>query len=302
MSLVIVGDVHIKSHPLYLNAQIKFLDWLLENHKNDTIIQTGDFFNNSSIHHDIMYQIVSILSNFKDFRIIEGNHDKSFRLGSILKNLKHHSNITVYEDIAEIEIDNHKCLMLPYKYNMSDYEELTGEYDFIFCHFTPREESFGGEFINIDKLKGKKIYGHIHIQKDYPDALIIGTPLITRNGEQNNPIIEIDKQGNINKIEVPKFFDIQTITYGEKIENFDYLYNITGAPSTKSVYDLYPMINIRSAGIQVVFSSDEDQEIMLNKLDNDLSKLYSLFCKERDIDKEYESEGLTAINECVEGV
>jgi len=293
-----VGDLHIKESILYRNATFKFLNWLLEKYKNETIIQLGDLFNSSSINHDIVNDTLNILKQFKDFRIISGNHDQSKRMSNILKSFNHQENITVYEKETEVEIENKKCLMLPYQYDTKYYSELTGTYDFIFTHITPKEESFGGEYTDISKLNGKKIYGHIHLKRDYPDAYIIGVPVITRNLEMNNPIIEITKDNQIKEIATPIFFNIVDLEYGQEMSNKDWLYNIKQAPSVKSVYEKYPAINIRDDGIEILYKSNGN-EISLNSLENDLKFLFKTFCEEKEIEKVYQQEGITVLNECV---
>jgi len=294
MSLIVIGDLHIKNKALYFRAQKKFLNWLLDNYKSSTILQLGDLWDTSSPHNSIEAEIIGILKQFDDFRIIQGNHDISKIKGSALTHLQHHSNITVYDDITEIEVDGYKCLILPYQYNMEHYKELTGEYDYIFCHFTNPENQFADEGIEL-KVKGFQIYGHTHTYAQYDNKLIVGVPIITRNLEKNNCIIKI-KNGKIDFIDVPVFFDIVDLKYGDKIENFDYLYNIYDAPSIKSVYELYPMINIRNNGIKVIYASRDDKEIELNKMSDDLISLYKLFFVEQEIDFAIQTEGQEALS------
>lgn len=294
MSIICVGDLHIRSSEIYYRAQKKFLNWLLENYKDNTIIQLGDLWDTSSPRNDIEDEIIGILKQFKDFRILTGNHDQSKIKGNSLLHLRHHENITVYDDVTEVTIGKYRCLMLPYKYDMSEYKDIRNGSDYIFCHFTNPEDQFADEGIEL-KLQGFQIYGHTHTFAQYDNKLVLGCPVITRNGEKNNSIIEINN-GGITFITPPVFFDIQTISYGDKIENFDYLYNVISAPSVKSVYELYPMLNIRSSGIQVVYASKDDKEIQLNKMGDDLNSLYKLFCIEKEIDVAFQTEGIDALS------
>jgi len=295
--MIVVGDLHIKENFLYKNASFKFLNWLLENYKNETIIQLGDLFDSSSINHTIVSDVLFILKQFKEVYLLTGNHDQSRRMNNILKHFNHQNNITIFEKEYEIKIEDHKCLMLPYQNNMDHYSELTGDFDFIFTHIMPKEESFGGEYTDISKLNGKKIYGHIHLKRDYPDAYILGVPVITRNLEMNNPIIEITNDKQIKEIMPPVFFNIVDLEYGKEILNKDWLYNIKKAPSIKSVYETYPAYNIREDGIEILYESD-GKEINLSGLENDLKFLYKSFCDEKEIEKIYVQEGLTVLNEC----
>jgi hypothetical protein len=292
--MIVIGDLHIKEHPLYKKAVLSFLGWLYDNYKDETIIQLGDFFDSSSINHSLMLEVANILKNFNELHILTGNHDQSRRMNNILKNFNNYDNIFIYEDKATYMIDRQSCLFLPYKYNMSDYEEIEGEWDFIFPHFTPKQESFGKEFIDISKIKGQKVYGHIHNYAVYDDAFILGVPVITRNGESNNPILSIVEK-KITEIHPPIFFQIQNLSYGQPIENFDWLYNIINAPSIKSVYEMYPSINIREGGVSVLYTNSDDKELTFNNIDTNLKTLFMDYCREKEIETIYQNEGLQAL-------
>lgn len=296
MSVIIVGDIHAKEKLIYKQAQLKFLDWLHDNYKDDIIVQLGDFFDSSSINHGVVEEFIGIVKKFKEFHIISGNHDQSKRMNNILKSMKHQSNIYIYESDAEIKLENNRCLMLPYQSDCKYYEDLDGEYDFIFTHTTPKEAAFGGDFIDLSKLKGELVYGHIHVKA--PN--ILGVPIITRNGEKNNPILKIKEDGSTEEIIPPVFFDIIDLEFGEEIPNKDYLYNIKNAPSVKSVYDKYPIFNVRDEGITILYKNDDENNIVLNKSENDLPKLYKTFCEEKEIEAAFIKEGVTSLNECIE--
>ena len=299
--MIIVGDLHIKEHHLYRKATMSFLKWLLEHYKDEIIIQLGDLFDSSSINHNIVDETLFILKQFKDFRIISGNHDQSKRMSNILKSLNHFDNIIIYEKDTEVTIEDKKCLMLPHQHSHKYYEDLEGSYNFIFPHVMPKEESFGGEFTDLSKLQGMKIYGHIHTKAIYNNGQMIipGVPVITRNGECNNPILKINLDSSIEEIEVPVFFNIVDIEYGTEIVNKDWLYNIKNAPSVKSVYDMYPEINIRSSGISINYLNEDKESVVLNSTDNDLKALFSDFAKEKEIEDHILKEGITALNESI---
>jgi DNA repair exonuclease SbcCD nuclease subunit len=296
--MIVVGDLHLKSKEIYWSAQKKFLNWLQENYNNEIILFLGDIFDSSSP----MWEVYCYFKEFLTKRlnktfILVGNHDISRVKGCSLTALNLMQDVFVFEKETDIKIEDYKCLMLPYQNNMDHYSELTGNYDFIFTHIMPKEESFGGEYTDISKLIGKKIYGHIHLKRDYPDAYILGVPVISRNLETNNPIIEITSDKQIKEIVPPVFFNIVDLEYGKEISNKDWFYNIKKAPSIKSVYETYPAYNIREDGIEILYESD-GKEINLSGLENDLKFLYKSFCDEKEIEKIYVQEGLTILNEC----
>jgi len=300
--MIVVGDLHVKEKLIYKQAQLKFMNWLLDNYKDEVIIQLGDFFDSSSINHSVVEEFMNIVKQFKEFHILSGNHDQSKRMNNILKVMKHLPNVHVYEIDTEIIIENHKCLMLPYQSDCKYYEELKDSYNFIFTHTTPEEESFGGDFINLSKLQGMKLYGHIHTKAIYNNYQmnILGVPILTRNGEKNNPIIDIKEDSSLEEIMPPTFFDIVDIEFGEEIINKDYLYNIKNAPSVKSVYDRYPIFNVRDEGITILYKNNDENTVVLNKSENDLPKLFKTFCDEKDIEPAFIKEGITNLNECIE--
>ena len=180
---------------------------------------------------------------------------------------------------------------------MSAYKDLQGDYDYIFCHFTNPEDQFADEGIEL-KVKGYQIYGHTHTHAKYDTKIVLGVPIVTRNGEKNNPVMKIKESGRVEWITYPVFFDILTIKYGEEMSNKDYLYNIIEAPSYKSVYDCYPTINIRDEGIKLVYAIKEESEVVLKTGGNDLQKMYKLFCNEKEIEDAFLSEGISAISNC----
>jgi len=298
-NIIIVGDLQLKESTLYKKAVLSFLEWLYENYNDNIIIQLGDFFNAASINHNTVDDAFSIVKKFNQFHILTGNHDKNRRMDNILKSWNHFDNIFVYEKETEINLNDFNCLMLPHQFNMDHYSELTGDYDFIFPHTSPKEESFGKKFVDLSKLNGKKIYGHIHIKNYYPESnsYIIGVPVISRFGEKNNPIVEILPGGKMKEIVPPVFFDILDLEYGQEITNKNFLYNIKNAPSHKSVYETYPAVNIRDAGITVLYKAEEKECVLLNELGKDLKDLYMTFCKEKEIDDIFLIEGCNDISE-----
>jgi hypothetical protein len=262
MSFILIGDIHCKEKQPFKNASIDFLNWILQNFKNDIIIQGGDFFDSSSHHHKYIDEILQILSQFKDFRIINGNHDQSQRLGSILLPFRQHKNITIYDEVSEINVDGINILILPYRHNYKEYESIEIEdykFDYSISHITPIQEQFSNEGIELKfKVNVAHLYNHIHRYREFIDnygnaSLITGSIMDTRYGEQDweKNIYRIHKN-NYEKINVPFFFTHETLNYGDIPTNKTNILNIINAPSKKLVYEMYKDYFIRDNGIELL--------------------------------------------------
>jgi predicted phosphodiesterase len=290
MSMICVGDLHLKKTEPYFSAQKQFLNWLNENYSDITLVLIGDIFD-SAPHHDLLYEFKSFLKkrNSSTF-IIQGNHDFSYKSGLYLKSFDLMDNVFVYFEPTEVFIDKYKCLMLPHKSGdmKTEYESLKGNFDFVFSHITHYKEAFGDEGIDLQIKAKKYLYGHTHTKATHNDHIICGVPIITRNGEFNNPIYEIESNGHIMEIEVPIFLDIQTINYdtNEKILNKSFIYNIKNAPSVKNVYEKFRGYYIRHEGIELK-QTLIDSEVKFDFDANDLLKYFKLFVNEKNIGKEH---------------
>ena len=268
---IIISDLHAKTTEPYRTAVLTFLDWVYKEYPNEIIIQLGDIFDSSSTHHFLEDQIIKKLLRFKEVHLIGGNHTQSKKLGDALTPLSNYDNIHIYSEVTKVEIENKKCLILPFIYaNMKEkYEQLEGEYDYIFTHFETSETAFG-EGVDPTKLKGTFLLGHAHIQKDYFDKSgnqhhVLGVPTCTRHGEQNqvHRIAEI-KDDKVSFIEVPQYFTFRDVEYGDMIEEewMNDIINIKNAPSIHSVHEKYKGVHIRETGITLKeFEGDTDDEV-----------------------------------------
>jgi len=262
MSIIYVGDIHGREKNPFKKASIDFLTWLYENHKEDTIIQGGDLFDASSHHHSFINEIVKVLKKFKDFRVVTGNHDQSRRLGSILKPLQNYNNITIYEEETDVEIEGIHFKILPYITSFKNYgsieTEEDKEIDYSLSHFTPIQEAWGDEGVELKfKVKVAHIFSHIHRHREFKDrfdnqVLISGAAINTRFGEQDweKNIFKIEKT-EYTKIPVPQTFTYETIEFGEEPESKNNILNIKNAPSYKDVYDRYNNYFVRETGVEL---------------------------------------------------
>lgn len=289
--MIVVSDLHLKyKKEPYSSSQEKFLNWLNENYYNDPMIFLGDVFDASphmKTYH--LFQNFLLNRNGKTF-ILNGNHDSSKVKGSSVLAFDF-ENVYTYLSEDVVEIDGMKCLMLPYKYNYKEYEELEGEYDYIFTHVTPTQVQFSNEGINFFKLKGTFIHGHTHIPTEFTDIVgnkhyVLGVPIPTRHLEDvNHKIVNITKEG-IEFIEAPFYFKYETIQYGEFPENKTNMYNIIDAPSRKMVYEKYKDYHIRKSGIKLLRNEMTSEVVQKEFEGGSILDKFKIFAKERGLSEE----------------
>jgi hypothetical protein len=257
--IIFVGDLHCKEESPYRESCISFLNWLYDNYGDATILHGGDLFDSSSHHHDLVHEVVTIVSKFKDFRIITGNHDRSGRLGNIIKPFSNYKNITVYEKKEEVSIEGIDFLILPYrKADLPEYSSIEGVWDYSLSHITPIQEAFGDEGTELRfKARVAHVFAHIHRYRKYVDnfgnnCLIAGSVVNTRYGEQDweKNIYVIQKHEYI-RVPVPQTFTYETIEFGSFPINPSNILNIVNAPDKNSVFNVYKNYHIRESGIEI---------------------------------------------------
>jgi hypothetical protein len=300
--IIYIGDLQAKEQEPYKSACINVLKYLLKHHKDDIVIQGGDFFNSSRHSHDFVDEIAEILLQFKDFRIIPGNHDQSYALGNILKSLGRHNNITIYHGIEKININGIDFQIIPYQYgNLKEKcEKITEDCDYSLSHLTPIQEAFSNEGVEFKfKAKVAHVYAHIHRYREFVDnfgnkCLIAGVVSTSRFGEQEweNNIYELRKDKFI-KIPLPKFMDIVTIQYGEEIADKNILYNVENAPDMSSVYEKYKGFYIRREG--VTYAKTDDSCQIDFSLDNNLGSTWQEFSNTEKMESSIVNEGVKQI-------
>ncbi|HQJ76406.1 MAG TPA: metallophosphoesterase [Bacteroidota bacterium] len=290
--IIVIGDIHAKSKEPFRSSILKFFDWIKNTYSTDvTLIQLGDLFDTSSPHNEVEFEIIEKIKKFKQVFLITGNHDTSKRQGNTLLPIAHHSNITVLYDLCEKEIENMKCLFLPYLYSdmKEKYEALEGKYDYIFTHITPLECAFGDEGIDL-KLNGVYIHGHIHIQQDFFDKYnnqhyVLGVPIPTRHGEQDQKFrIMLIENKKSQMVEVPQYFTYETVKYGDEPKDPRNILNIIDAPSVQSVFEKYEKYYIREEGIQLLQLTNSETSEKEEFGDKSLKERFITFANENNID------------------
>ena len=258
--ILVIGDMHLKNKEPYFTAQKEFLNWVDEKYPKHELLFLGDVFDTSSPAWNVFETFKSFISNRKgNVHILEGNHDKSAQKGSAVQNLQIGiDNVYVYTERQEIVIDGKKCLVCPYTYDKSIYEDFSWNGDYCFLHLTNKEDAFGDEWVNTEGIKATQIFGHTHTFREVnKNKIVLGVPVPTRNLEINNNIIEITDSG-YSYIKHPEYFNFEDIKYGDFPDNKNNILNIKDAPSIMSVYDMYKDYYVRYEGI--TFITDEEKD------------------------------------------
>lgn len=290
--MIYATDLHLKNNSGFFQAQQKFLNYLNKMYSEEILVLGGDIFDVVYPHWYVYRFFVSFLENRNNRTYINvGNHEFSKVRKSPLLGLATIENVCVIFNESEIEIEGMNCLFLPHQYNMKHYENLEGEYSKIFCHFTPEKFSFGKEYINIDKLKGDKIYGHIHdrfIDKE-KQLYLSGVHYPTRKGETSNPIFRITKENGIEDIQVPEFLRIEEIDFNIPLlpENKDNLYIINNCPNKQLAEDKFRDYYIYDINFKVKNKEDYEED----NVDNDFNKMntkqkFDFFSKEQNYNQD----------------
>lgn len=299
MSIYVIGDLHIKPSEPHLKAVRKLFDFLnVVVTKDDSIIQLGDFFDSSSVHHSLVYDLIDRTKKIgKHWYILRGNHDQSVIRGNILLPFDHFDHISIFETPEYLEIEGKLCYMLPYMKNAKEQiENISWTGDYAFFHLTnPEDEFVSGEGINTDNIEAFQVFGHTHIHKKYKTSrgyhkVVLGTPLCTRQGEQNNSILKISDT-KIEYLDHGITFAYEDIDYGSFPVSKDNIINVKKAPSVKSVYDMYKDYYIREEGIELLIDETIGEETFSFHAGN-IKESFVSYSKEKSIRDELVKKGL----------
>jgi hypothetical protein len=289
--MIILGDLQIQKRDAHLYGMRSFFKWLIENFKNETIIQVGDWWECTCTHNDIEDEFDGYACQLKELHILSGNHDKNGRNGNALSRLRHHKNIIVYKEPTEMRIDGFKCLMLPFdKKAKEKYTDISFTGDYAFIHDEPIEVSYNNTGLSLPKVNATQIYGHIHLKNILSDRkIILGVVIPNKSNEINNPIMQINKNG-ISYIDHPIWFEYQNINYGEFPENKNNILNIKNIPSYQSMYELYKGYHIRKKGCTLLRTDNEGTTDNLNFEVGDVVEKFNKYSTDKKLPKE--------INDC----
>ena len=303
--MICISDLHVKNKEPFLSSIKSFLKEVADTYPNEEVVQLGDLYDNSSPHSEIEADIVALLKRFKKLHIITGNHDVSKRSGNALLHLNHHDNIVVYTEKTEVEIEGHKCLMVPWVYNSKEvYTDLSWKGDFAFLHITNEEDAFGDEGIKTDNVKAVQIFGHTHTKRTVDNnttiKYITGVNIPTRNLEISNPYLQIKSDKTLEFIKTKIYFEYETVDYPELPKNKNNILNVKKAPSYEAVYEVYKDYNVRHEGIEITYTTntlDEEDSLFEN---GSLLQKFNIYAKDDGVPKELVDVAIKYISEFVD--
>jgi len=254
--------------------------------------------------YEMFYEFLSKRKN-KTY-ILKGNHDISSNKGFCLSSISHgHKGVFVYEEKAEVEIEGIKCLMLPWIHNYKEeYEQIKWKGDYCFLHVTNSEDAFGSEGVELKDIDAIQIYGHTHTRRLVNDRKIVqGVPLATRNKEVVNPLIKIIDNNTYEFVDMPIYFEFQTLEYQQLPENKNNILNIINAPSSKAVYETYKGYYVRDEGIELLRTENEQTLSEMKQVFEGMNLVNSFVEYEKEethLKKEIYDEAISRLNRVIE--
>lgn len=263
--MIVIGDVHLRDNEIKKLQAEAFFTWIKEQEflkKEQIIVFLGDLFEVAYPSVDLVVYYLQLFKDWKDktIYILEGNHDCNLETNA-LDFFKTLDNVIVIKDAQEIEIEGKKCFCLPhYDHEGTDkepmivaYSKLEGTYDYIFAHVLDETQNFGNSknFCDLTKLKGKKLFGHVHSPTVQKDGTYLGS--VTKNSsteKDDQKLLAVIDESGLNFVNVPSFMEYETVKYGEDPTHKDTLVylNVLEAPSkfeAKNYYETkFPNVKI----------------------------------------------------------
>lgn len=264
--LIVFGDDHIRQEEPFYSAKKAFFEWALDqewNNSDNIMLHVGDLFH-KNLPTPKEYDLASwFLHNCQFDRIIlipgNGIHEFSRAKRSYaIDALDSIDRVSIYHRPDIVKLEKLQIMLLPWipnNYyddipNMKEYYENElpfefddMEFDYIFGHF---DMGMFADGINMDKWKGKKRMGHIHI----PDEQYVGANTIGRKDEKGKTFYlnSIDlSTGEETKIKIPRFMDYVDRTYPEMpTDDWYRIYDIYDAPSEEVVREKYAGMHIHT--------------------------------------------------------
>jgi len=273
MKIFFEGDLQIyKSFSEYQSESARFeatklyIEWVLNNPKlnNKEVIyfSLGDFFENSLPSPEEYNLGLHYLSNgeWKEKYLLAGNHDynrikDSYSIDpfSKLPNTTLIKKPGVMTNFGDLRV-----LTLPYYYDhiftdlksmKEEYENMSGEYDLVVTHIQDESQEFGDRgSIDISKLKGNRIQGHIHAVENNLSGYV-NSPIPCTKGEvlDKRYCFLYDTETKwIEKIEIPNFLGYEEVIYPNELKEptSPYtLYTIKDYVDKASTIDFYKSKN-----------------------------------------------------------
>lgn len=295
MGIVILGDIHFTSRKKYFtDVCYYFLDWYLNwptNNNNNSLILAGDLVDshvNGGIVIDLLEKFINY-SRFKEIHIVVGNHDKKKQDGIdqlAYEFYRNKSNVHIYEELTEVNIEGKKVLMLPYylgnnKYGepmnvaySSLYKTHRGPYDLVVGHFAGEDASFQGAvdcISNLDKLNTRRLcLGHIHTREANPNVYIGSIYAGRKNENDLSRAAWVLENDEWREEPLPLLTEFITFAYPNPL------------PKSEAVFPIYTILNCNSESI----ARKKYGDINIRGV---ISSSYEIFTNKKDLDFEFES-------------
>lgn len=207
-----ISDIHAgaRSSSLeWLNIQMEyFYNFFIPNLKkykkeNDVLFVLGDLFDNRQVVNILVlnkfFKLFEDISKILDVHIIVGNHDiyeKNSNEVTPLESFKYIPNIYVYKEPIVLNINNKKCLLMPWRRDSEHEIETLDNFsniDYLFCHSEVKGVKLNAKSVemhgnDIETFKSyKRIYsGHIHYSQKRRNFRFVGNPYEMTRSDMNN--------------------------------------------------------------------------------------------------------------------
>lgn len=295
--LMVCSDLHFKRFPNspYNKGLDKLLRYFLEKYADYVWVFTGDFFDDDVMHYGVITHAVKLLDmHDKPKYIVTGNHELG-NYGNILAPLRY-SKINIEYEHKIRTVGDYKVQFFPYLPKVRDmkiYENCEDESDITISHFALPGQNFG----NLDEIKLKckakicHINGHIHLpfQSSIDDQIYLtpGVPQCTRNLEQHHkPQIVRIEDGKYNMDDLPVYFTIEDLKFGEKPKYENSIINVIDAPSMDVVRMEYKDFNVREEGVKLKRTEIDVKSKVENVLHKDIDIKWITWATENKKSKE----------------
>lgn len=263
--VVVLGDIHFRDDKEYwILVCEEFLKWFKnwdKNNSNNVLVLVGDLVEDKLLSGKVADFLCRFIdySKFKDIYICVGNHDRKEYHGNYQLSYefyKNYSNIHIYEEAIEVNIEGLKTLFLPYYQgvnksgkpmnefysNIYSNGEFSNNYDLMIGHFSSDDKAyFGGNdcISNLDKLNAKKkILGHIHTRGVEEDTIYIGSVFAGKKSENDYRRCSMIYDGkDWYEERLPLFNEFLTVTYPEKL------------PESRAIVPIYTVLNCSSESV-----------------------------------------------------
>lgn len=261
--ICILGDIHFNSSKDYYRDICEaFLEWYRGweyNKRDNTLILAGDLVESAANAGIVIDWLTRLLdySRFNHIYVCVGNHDKKI-ISSVpqlaYEFYKSKDNITVFEDIAHVNIEGAEVLFLPYYsgvnssgLSMHDFysslyknDKYSRYFDFVIGHVGGPDALFEGSndcIDNLDKLNTDRLcFGHIHTRSSNPRRYLGSVYACKKNENDNTRAAWLydPKTKRWSEDRLPVFSEYLTVSYPEEL------------PSTNAVVPIYTILNCTS--------------------------------------------------------